>query len=86
MAGGTLQGISAAYLTRVAGLTLADFFEEQSLLPVAEGELRFEALGERLQHLFKTAKQGTALQAFVSQALSHLPVSPSKAAVATEVA
>ena len=75
LAGGALQGVSAAYLTHVAGLTLVEFFEEQSLLPTSERELRFDALGDRLKSLFQTAKQGTALQAFVSQALSHLPLS-----------
>jgi uncharacterized protein (DUF697 family) len=30
MAGGTIQGLSAAYLTRVAGLSLVEYFEEQS--------------------------------------------------------
>ena len=73
LAGGALQGVSAAYLTRVAGLTLVEFFEEQSLLPEADRELRFDALGDRLKALFQTVKQGTVLQSFASQALSHLP-------------
>ncbi|NJL22421.1 MAG: DUF697 domain-containing protein [Leptolyngbyaceae cyanobacterium SM1_3_5] len=30
VAGGMLQGVSAAYLTRIAGLTLVEYFEEQS--------------------------------------------------------
>ncbi|MEO1591120.1 MAG: DUF697 domain-containing protein [Cyanobacteria bacterium J06632_22] len=80
LAGGALQGVSAAYLTRVAGLTLVEFFEAQSLLPVADRELRFEALGDRLTTLFQTVKQGTALQTFVAQALSHLPAAPAEVA------
>ncbi|MEM6349415.1 MAG: DUF697 domain-containing protein [Cyanobacteria bacterium P01_D01_bin.14] len=82
LAGGALQGVSAAYLTRVAGLTLVDFFEEQSLLPPSERELRFEHLGDRLQTLFKQVKQGTALQSFVNQSLSHLPLAKSEPAQA----
>lgn len=71
LAGGALQGISAAYLTRLAGLTLIDYFEEQSLSDAAE--LDFDGLGERLQSLFQQARQGLALKDFVTQAVAHLP-------------
>ncbi|MEO0394409.1 MAG: DUF697 domain-containing protein [Cyanobacteria bacterium P01_A01_bin.137] len=71
LAGGALQGISAAYLTRLAGLTLIDYFEEQSLSDTTE--LNVEGLGERLQALFQQARQGLALKDFVTQALAHLP-------------
>ncbi len=71
IAGGALQGLSAAYLTRIAGLTLVDYFEEQSLLETTE--LNFEGLGSRLQTLFQQARQGLALKDFVTQALPHLP-------------
>lgn len=71
LAGGALQGISAAYLTRLAGLTLVDYFEEQSLLETTD--LNFEGLGSRLQSLFQQARQGLALKDFVTQALPHLP-------------
>ncbi|MEM9265239.1 MAG: DUF697 domain-containing protein [Cyanobacteria bacterium P01_F01_bin.13] len=71
LAGGALQGISAAYLTRLAGLTLIDYFEEQSLLNSTD--LNFEGLGSRLQTLFQQARQGLALKDFVTQALPHLP-------------
>ena len=71
VAGGALQGISAAYLTRLAGLTLIDYFEEQSLLD--NPELNFESLGSRLQAWFQKARQGLALKDFVTQALPHLP-------------
>ncbi|NEQ51591.1 MAG: DUF697 domain-containing protein [Leptolyngbya sp. SIO3F4] len=71
IAGGALQGISAAYLTRLAGLALIDYFEEQSLLETTE--LNFEGLGKRLQTLFQQARQGLAIKEFVTQALPHLP-------------
>ncbi|MEA5464545.1 slr1306 family protein [Leptothoe sp. PORK10 BA2] len=71
LAGGALQGVSAAYLTRLAGLTLIDYFEEQSLLEATE--LDFAGLGSRLQSLFQQARQGLALKDFVTQALPHLP-------------
>lgn len=78
LAGGALQGISAAYLTRLAGLTLIDYFEEQSLLETTE--LNFEGLGSRLQALFQQARQGLALREFVTQALPHLPSTAVKSA------
>ncbi|MEM9904836.1 MAG: DUF697 domain-containing protein [Cyanobacteria bacterium P01_D01_bin.44] len=74
VAGGALQGVSAAYLTRVVGLTLIDFFEAQSWLDPADRQLNFDTLGKRLQGLFQQARQGMALQAFATQALKHLPV------------
>jgi hypothetical protein len=73
VAGGALQGISAAYLTRLAGLTLIDFFQEQSLLEPAARRFAFDQLGDRLHTLFQQARQGLALQAFVADALTHLP-------------
>lgn len=78
VAGGALQGISAAYLTRLAGLTLMDYFEEQSLLETTD--LNFESLGDRLQTLFQQARQGLALKDFVTQALPHLPSTAIKSA------
>ncbi|MGB5917476.1 MAG: DUF697 domain-containing protein [Phormidesmis sp.] len=84
LAGGAVQGVSAAYLTRVVGLSLVEFFEEQSLLPVEKRKFAFDSMfadmgftgmGDRLQTIFKTTKQGLGLQAFVQQTLAHLPVS-----------
>ncbi|NEP16294.1 MAG: DUF697 domain-containing protein [Leptolyngbya sp. SIO4C1] len=74
VAGGLLQGVSAAYLTRVAGLALIDFFQAQSLLEPPERQFSFEQLGERLQTGFQQVRQGTALSSFVNQTLKHLPV------------
>ncbi|MEL6468367.1 MAG: DUF697 domain-containing protein [Cyanobacteria bacterium J06623_4] len=76
VAGGALQGVSAAYLTRMVGLSLIDFFEEQSLLPAEAQRFAFGEMGDRLQTIFKATKQGLGLQAFVQQALSHLPMQP----------
>lgn len=86
VAGGAIQGVSAAYLTRMVGLSLIDFFEEQSLLPEKQQKFAFGEMGDRLQTIFKATKQTAGLQAFVQQALSHLPSvetsSPEKAVVA----
>lgn len=81
--GGAVQGVSAAYLTRMVGLSLIDFFEEQSLLAPEQQQFAFGEMGERLQAIFQATKQGAGLQSFVSQALAHLPVvGQSKTAVA----
>ena len=71
--GGAVQGVSAAYLTRMVGLSLIDFFEEQSLLPAEKQRFAFGEMGNRLQAIFAATKQGAGLQSFVSQAIAHLP-------------
>lgn len=73
VAGGALQGVSAAYLTRTVGLSLIEFFEEQSLLPAQARKFAFGEMGDRLQTIFKATKQGMSLQSFVQQVLSKLP-------------
>ncbi len=85
VAGGALQGVSAAYLTRMVGISLIDFFEEQSYLTPEKRKFAFGEMGDRLQTLFKAAKQGSSLQSFVDQALTHLPALPqSKTATAAQ--
>ena len=71
--GGAVQGVSAAYLTRMVGLSLIDFFEEQSLLAPEQQRFAFGEMGDRLQTIFQATKQGAGLQSFVSQAIAHLP-------------
>ncbi len=74
VAGGALQGVSAAYLTRMVGISLIDFFEEQSLLAPEQRNFAFSEMGDRLQTFFRAAKQTSALKGFVDQALTHLPL------------
>jgi len=81
VAGGALQGVSAAYLTRMVGLSLIGFFEEQSMLPVEQRKFAFGEMGERLQSIFKATKQASGLQSFFQQALAHLPTQTKTAAV-----
>ena len=80
VAGGALQGVSAAYLPRPVGLSLVAFYAEQRDLPVTQQKLAFSEMGGRLQTIFKATKQGLSLQTFVQQALSHLPVAEKTAA------
>ena len=72
--GGAVQGVSAAYLTRMVGLSLIDFFEEQSLLPKTQQRFAFGEMGDRLQAIFQATKQGVGLQGFVKEAIVNLPV------------
>ncbi|MGB3291508.1 MAG: DUF697 domain-containing protein [Phormidesmis sp.] len=81
VAGGALQGVSAAYLTRVVGLSLIDFFEEQSMLTPEKQQFSFGEMGNRLQTLFQTTKRA-GLQGFVQQAIAHLPPLPQSKPVA----
>ncbi|MEO0887238.1 MAG: DUF697 domain-containing protein [Cyanobacteria bacterium J06648_10] len=80
VAGGALQGVSAAYLTRMVGLSLIEFFEEQSLLPEEKRTFAFGEMGDRLQSIFRATKQSAGLQAFVQQAVKHLPAAKTAAA------
>ncbi|MEO1390393.1 MAG: DUF697 domain-containing protein [Cyanobacteria bacterium J06634_6] len=80
VAGGALQGVSAAYLTRMVGLSLIEFFEEQSLLPEEKRTFAFGEMGDRLQSIFRATKQSAGLQAFVQQAVKHLPAAQTAAA------
>ncbi len=73
VAGGAVQSVSAAYLTRMVGLSLIDFFEEQSLLAPEQRKFAFTEMGSRLQAIFQATKQTAGLQPFIQQALSHLP-------------
>lgn len=84
VAGGALQGVSAAYLTRMVGISLIEFFAEQSLLAPEQRKFAFADMGDRLQVLFKSAKQTSALRSFVDQALTHLPQLPQAKAAAAQ--
>ena len=74
VAGGFLQGVSAAYLTRLAGLTLIEYFEEQSLSGPTQGNanVSLEGIGQKLQTIFQQTRQGSLLQSLVRQALGRL--------------
>ncbi|MDX2097961.1 MAG: DUF697 domain-containing protein [Leptolyngbyaceae cyanobacterium bins.59] len=84
LAGGALQGVSAAYLTRVAGLSLIEFFQEQSLANEV-GSQNFtwdqiptkmqERLGEILKSVFQR-QRANSLPNFVHQAIPHLSPEP----------
>ena len=73
-AGGALQGISAAYLTRIAGLSLIAYFQEQEVsLDTKEG-LNLERLTAKLKQVFQDNQRQAFLQGFVQQAVARFSV------------
>ncbi|OKH26801.1 hypothetical protein NIES593_01795 [Hydrococcus rivularis NIES-593] len=84
VAGGAVQGISAAYLTRLAGLSLTEYFQEQEI-GIASGDgLNPEKLAQKLKQVFEQNQRGALLQGFVKGALARLfPESPQTKTVAS---
>lgn len=69
--GAAIQGVSAAYLTRVAGLSLMEYFAQ------VETATTRETSGDRLRHIIQTVAQTTQrrtlIQNFAQQAIATLP-------------
>jgi GTPase SAR1 family protein len=72
VAGGVVQGVSAAYLTRVAGLSLIEYFEQQEITLNSEGGLNLDKLRQTLQNVFVQNQQIGFLQGFVKQGVKRL--------------
>jgi uncharacterized protein len=70
VAGGLLQGVSAAYLTRLAGEALIEYFESESQSALAPD--RLEAI---LRRVFAQNQRLPFLQGFVQQAVDRLVAS-----------
>jgi hypothetical protein len=70
VAGGTLQGLSAAHLTRLAGLSLVEYFQEQSQIP--EVAFQRDRLIQKLKAVFQENQKTALLQAFVKQGIDRL--------------
>ncbi|HEY9599661.1 MAG TPA: DUF697 domain-containing protein [Cyanophyceae cyanobacterium] len=83
VAGGAVQGVSAAYLTRLAGLSLIEYFQEQELSDESEsGQLfNLERLGKNLQKVFQQNQRTAFLQDFVKIAVGRLLPNASQAEV-----
>ncbi len=71
MAGGLIQGVSGAYLTRMAGLTLIEYFEGEN-----SGEIKRDKLQSILQAVFEQNGRLPFLQMFVKQAVERLKPTP----------
>jgi uncharacterized protein len=71
VAGGMLQGVSAAYLTRVAGLSLVAYFEEQSQIATTESGFQVDRLSQKLKAVFQDNQRIAFLQALVKQGMER---------------
>lgn len=76
VAGGTVQGVSAAYLTRIAGLTLVEYFQQQEIAINSGTALNPERLRQTLLSCFQQNQQMSLLQSFVKQSVKRLLPSP----------
>jgi uncharacterized protein len=72
IAGGAVQGVSAAYLTHLAGLSLIEYFQEQEISAISGEELNRDRLGKTLQRVFQQNQRAAFLQGFVKQAIARL--------------
>jgi uncharacterized protein (DUF697 family) len=76
LAVGTVQGLSAAYLTRMAGLSLIDYFEQGALAGTSANALSWSAIADHLQQVISQNRQPNLLKALVNQGLAILRPSP----------
>ncbi|MBN4006606.1 DUF697 domain-containing protein [Nostoc sp. LPT] len=72
VAGGVVQGVSAAYLTRVAGLSLVEYFQQQEIAIDSGTGLNLDNLRQTLQKVFQQNQQIGFLQRFVKQGVKRL--------------
>lgn len=74
VAGGAVQGVSAAYLTHIAGLTLIQYFEQQPLCqtpaPLAD-TINLDKLGTILKTMFAENQRSQFLQSFTQNILAR---------------
>jgi uncharacterized protein len=73
VAGGLVQGLSAAYLTRIAGLTLVEYFEAQDLVGAEPARAwNLDLLGSTLQKVFQANERVAYVQTIVQQGMERL--------------
>lgn len=73
VAGGCVQGLSAAYLTRVAGLSLIEYFhtQEPNLTLTEASPLPIERFSQIVQSVFQQNQQVAFLRTFIMQAIDR---------------
>ena len=71
VAGGGVQGISAAYLTRLAGLSLIEYFQERELSEASGEGFNWDKLAQKLQQVFQQNQRASFLPHFVKQAVAE---------------
>ncbi|CDN12467.1 FIG00870918: hypothetical protein [Richelia intracellularis] len=72
VAGGLVEGLGAAYLTRLAGLSLLEYFQQQEIPVEAKEGLNIEKLRQVLESVFQKNQQVGLMQGFVKQGVKRL--------------
>jgi hypothetical protein len=72
VAGSAVQGVSAAYLTRIAGLSLIEYLQEQEVNLEDANGINLEKLTTKLQQVFQQNQRTAFLQNFVKQTVNRL--------------
>lgn len=70
--GGMIQGLSAAYLTRMAGLSLVEYLQMQDLPNDGGFQFKPERLSQILQRVFQANQRTAFLQTLVTQGIQRL--------------
>ncbi|MGB3309870.1 MAG: DUF697 domain-containing protein [Nodosilinea sp.] len=83
LAGGLVQGLSAAYLTRMAGLSLVDYFEQAALAGTPTTDLSWDAIAQRLQSTIQQNRQLSLLQTLAKQGIDILKPAPAQLPAST---
>jgi GTPase SAR1 family protein len=78
VAGGVVQGVSAAYFTKIAGLSLIEYFQTQEVSADATDiNTLKQQMTKTLQTVFQQNQQITVFQGFIKQVMQRLlPESP----------
>lgn len=84
--GGAMQGVSAAYLTRIAGLSWIEYFQDQSLMINPEQGFTLESLSQKLQQVFAQNQRSAVLAGFVDRAMKRLGTGSKEAAIRPSLA
>jgi uncharacterized protein (DUF697 family) len=86
VAGGTIQGLSAAYLTRIAGLSLVEYFEECSMsLDGTTQPLQIDRIVQKVKQVFQDNQRSVFLQSLVKQGIGRLMPHPNQAKEGVEI-
>ncbi len=73
VAGGLVQGLSAAYLTRIAGLTVVEYLQSQDLVALEPTRAwNLDLLGNTLQQVFQANQKVAYMQTIVKQGVERL--------------
>jgi uncharacterized protein len=73
VAGGLVQGMSAAYLTRIVGLTLMEYFADRDIVAAQSNPVwNPERFGTLLQQVFQANQRLAVMQEFVQQGIQRL--------------